>query len=653
MSSEERSRQPSTVSAFDLEPNPFEQSFASSKKASLPGVAPHPFQPKSPSRSGSISTLAQNPHRSTRSLDSIPEGNGNRIIPSNGNTNEAKKDSPNFLPSQQRPTIISPPILTPGGSKKLPPLLLSPSILYQANSTSNPIPNSHSASTSNSNPSAFSASSASGSMYPNSSSPSGSSLIHQPRNHNATASTTSNGFPTNDSQMPGFLLNLSKSGLTPNESNIRTGLTPGILTQSYNYPVLPSINKNTVTNGKTTNKSITANGNTENHAHINIMHPTVNGTPITPGLSSLLNLPSAGILTNPIFKSTPSTIITDATANTNAGNSNISPNTSKAAVKMDNPAVINGIEQPTLNHNENEHSTTQLENNDPLFTTKTRKRKRRMSSMSPTSKVPRKSSVSRKSSTVTALTAPKDGVDSNENSNNVIIDETEEQEKKRKEFLERNRVAASKFRKRKKEYIKKIESDIQFYESEYDDLTHAVGKFCGIVPSSASSSQFSMNMSTPSSSSSPTSTSLLALLENSISRNDFSSAMSILSNMKQVIYETNFYQRGGKNPRDDMEDQDDQSSFNKDITTVKNENAGYPSINSRPIILDKKYPLNSVPNISKSNTIINNAGQTTQTAQSIINSCYSVPNTLVINANPDTHDANNGHDVLSTLPHNN
>ncbi|CAI4035946.1 hypothetical protein SMKI_14G1560 [Saccharomyces mikatae IFO 1815] len=650
MSSEERSRQPSTVSTFDLEPNPFEQSFASTKKAlSLPGTVPHPSLPKDPSRNNSISALTQHSQRSTNSLNSIPEENGNGTVVDNTNHNEMKRDSPSFLPGQHRPNIVSSPILTPGGSKRLPPLLLSPSILYQANSTSNPNPNSHSASTSNSNPSAPGVSSNSGSLYPSSSSPSGSSLIRQSRNCNSTTNNSSNGFPTNDSQMPGFLLNLSKSGLTPNESNIRTGLTPGILTQSYNYPVLPSINSNNIANGKSTNKSITLNGNTESHLHANMIHPTVNGTPLTPGLSSLLNLPSAGVLTNSMYKPTPSTNITDITINNGINNSNLSPNTStKVAVKMDNPVEFNDIEQSAHNHNENEHITTHTENNDQ-FNNKTRKRRRRMSSTSSTSKVARKNSTSRKNSTVTAGPVPEDDADNSKTSSNVIIDETEEQERKRKEFLERNRVAASKFRKRKKEYIKKIESDLQFYESEYDDLTKAVGKLCGIIPSSSSNAQFNVNMSTISSSSSEPSTSLFSLLESSISRSDYSSAMSVLSNMKKIIYETNFYRRGGKNPREDMQDQEDQTNFNKDTSIVKNENTGYPSINSRPIILDKKYPHNSGPNISKNGTTTNNVGNTTQ---SIINSCYSVPNPLVINTNSDTHDTNK-HDILSALPHNN
>lgn len=112
----------------------------------------------------------------------------------------------------------------------------------------------------------------------------------------------------------------------------------------------------------------------------------------------------------------------------------------------------------------------------------------------------------KKNSAVTTAPAQKDDVENNKISNNVTLDENEEQERKRKEFLERNRVAASKFRKRKKEYIKKIENDLQFYESEYDDLTQVIGKLCGIIPSSSSNSQFNVNVSTPSSSSSPPST---------------------------------------------------------------------------------------------------------------------------------------------------
>lgn len=95
MSSEERSRQPSTVSTFDLEPNPFEQSFASTKKAlSLPGTVPHPSLPKDPSRNNSISALTQHSQRSTNSLNSIPEENGNGTVVDNTNHNEMKRDSP-------------------------------------------------------------------------------------------------------------------------------------------------------------------------------------------------------------------------------------------------------------------------------------------------------------------------------------------------------------------------------------------------------------------------------------------------------------------------------------------------------------------------------------------------------------------------------
>lgn len=136
----------------------------------------------------------------------------------------------------------------------------------------------------------------------------------------------------------------------------------------------------------------------------------------------------------------------------------------------------------------------------------------------------------------------------------------DDQERKRKEFLERNRVAASKFRKRKKEYIKRVEMDLQFYQNEYDDMGRALDKLCGIIPGS----------STPAASSS-----LMSLLENAISHNDVPSSLSILAHMKQVVYETRYFQRNGRDPRRELEsnrshDTDDEDRHRTDNDSVGN-----------------------------------------------------------------------------------
>ena len=104
----------------------------------------------------------------------------------------------------------------------------------------------------------------------------------------------------------------------------------------------------------------------------------------------------------------------------------------------------------------------------------------------------------------------------------------EEQESKRKEFLERNRVAASKFRKRKKEYIKRIEEDVQFYELEYDDMAQALMQL----------------QQTPQSQSQP----LLDLIDQAVRKGDAQGALQLVDHARQVVRRTRLFQRGGANP---------------------------------------------------------------------------------------------------------
>lgn len=139
------------------------------------------------------------------------------------------------------------------------------------------------------------------------------------------------------------------------------------------------------------------------------------------------------------------------------------------------------------------------------------------------------------------------------NSEPSPLDVKDEQERKRKEFLERNRVAASKFRKRKKEYIKKIESDLQFYEAEYDDLSQCMDKLCGISKQTINSS-------------------LVGMLKQALLRHDVTSSLTVCNHIEQVLLQTKYVQRGGRNPRREEEEKRRMESPDADI----NSDSTYP-----------------------------------------------------------------------------
>lgn len=450
------------VSAFDLEPNPFEQSFASTKEhQSTPSNAQQPGQ----SYVHQEQQPSVQPHLQQR-LESRPPL-------SVGRSTDGK--SP-FFYGGQKPNILSPPLLTPGGFRRLPPLLMSPSCVSQ--SAGNQIPSQ-------------------GGIV------SGSQTGSISNDSNPAAGGAPGGAKPEFNRTPSFLLNLSKTGLTPNESSLRTGLTPGILPpgqQQHHYPTLMALNS---ANQRPPQSKPSSNGN--------------DGTtpaPFTPGLGSLLGIPSTaspGQSGRPPFNGenyqslTESTSIPQEYTHSQKLSSDPSRQQKKSPVHADSPT------QP---------STGQ---------------KRSTSQSGKTSKIVKKSQSSTPGSTENRRPSKHEESHILEEGKEINEDD---QERKRKEFLERNRVAASKFRKRKKEYIKRVEMDLKFYENEYDDMSRALDKLCGIVHGSP----------TPVASSS-----LISMLENSISQNDVPSSLSILAHMKQVVYETRYFQRNGRNPRSEIE----------------------------------------------------------------------------------------------------
>ncbi|SCW04010.1 LAFE_0H03928g1_1 [Lachancea fermentati] len=421
------------VSSFDLEPNPFEQSFASSKKGGPKEVG-----------DGAITVgLAAG----GATVDGASEVPGSVV-----------KASPVPLLSVKPPTMQSPPVLTPGGSRRLPPLLLSPNVLQNgaaAHQTSAGAP----------------------------------TLPH-------SGVTPLLSVPGNGTSTPGFFLNLSKTGLTPNESNIRTGLTPGILT-----------------NGAT-------GVGTADSAPPPIPLPTGH---FTPGLSTLLGLPlpdkhsSPAAVLEPTAPPIGNSVSGSVTAS--ASSTTVNSGTSNTPLEMQAPP------RKMVHSGSGSGGTTAASSNGSDSTPSGARLNEDNSNLEPAQK--RRKPAPKKSK-----------------KNEPAQEIKDEQERKRKEFLERNRVAASKFRKRKKEYIKKIESDVQFYEAEYDDLSQCMDKLCGISKQTINSS-------------------LVGMLKQALLRHDVNSALTLCNHVEQVLLQTKYVQRSGRNPRREDEEKRRRDSLNE------------------------------------------------------------------------------------------
>lgn len=475
---------------------------------------------------------------------------------------------------QQRPNIMSPGALTPGGTKKLPPLL-SPNFMV-SNSTGT--------------------------------------------NHLINGTSNFDGLNTNTN---GFLSYLPRSGLTPNESNIRTGLTPGGI-----FPLMPTYlmngNSNTNTNNNINNNNNNSSNNnpnsnnnsnnSNNNIHGSIHSNTSNSNngnisnhntskssrasldpmvPFTPVINGISNLPHAD--TNNINVTNTVTSIGTNNDSTNlnnvpnnntrvTGGNNINNSTTNSNQRNMVSPIMVSLESPKSNHNRlsssnisgniiNSNPTTNTTNSsgsgDSSISNKSNKNetvpvpvpvnknKRKLSDtfttsnnnnnisftstidMKPIRKYKRKSN-----SSGTGTGGKTKKIDNNNKNDNTVLLEDED-ERKRKEFLERNRVAASKFRKRKKEYIQKIENYIQVYEREYNELSDVMSQICGFQETNTPIENNGNNDRQH-----VESTSLLYQLEDSIQKNNLTGAMTVLNHLKGILSSTSYYQRNGAAPID-------------------------------------------------------------------------------------------------------
>ncbi|RCK56377.1 Transcriptional regulator SKO1 [Candida viswanathii] len=230
-------------SKFDLEPNPFERSFATKESSNL-----------------SLNELANNNNNNNDTNSDINSIGSNSAISSSTKTNGNSNNKHNLhIPNisnvnqhQQQPDEpgngklpgITPPLFTPGG-RRLPPIGLSPGGSTAKQYTSGL--SNGSLTTTNNNPDS--------NLWP--------SFIGS-QNPQAPQLQLQQNF----SQL---LSSIRKTGLTPNESNIRLGLTPGGL-GSFGF---------------------------SNHLVPGLSTPSalLNG-PITPGLSSLLGIPANSSMSN-------------------------------------------------------------------------------------------------------------------------------------------------------------------------------------------------------------------------------------------------------------------------------------------------------------------------------------------------------------------
>lgn len=485
-----------SVSMFDLEPNPFEQSFASTKKShSVAAIGVSGQQPPDSKTRPTQGLLSER-----NSTLSISEITSNSHI---AGTNDQKKPYP-FFYGGQKPTLTSPPLLTPGGSKRLPPIIFSPSFIQQAPGEPSMIDQGHATALAN----------------------------VSPKNNRSNAT---------EAQRPPLTISLSRTGLIPNESSLRTGLTPNILTPGHqlpptHYPYHPlSYYHGSKGDVGSHDEMKSNNGISVGLGVPNSNELGQNSQALTPGLGSLL----AFSPTSTIPKNTGSGPKNDP--------SQADPNVQGKSVLQD-PVAESII--PASGYKQRKPS---LVNSPPRSTAR---KKRRASVNSKGSKPPKsnRTSTSNDSKMTKIDTGDKESDD--------------EQERKRREFLERNRVAASKFRQRKKEYIKKVEMDLKFYESEYDDMSRAMNKMCGM----------SQGSSSPSSS-------LISMLETAITKNDVASSLSILTHIKQVLYDTKYVQRKGRNPRLGIEcpqesEEEEKQRIDKDRSLSRSRNgslAGIPS----------------------------------------------------------------------------
>ncbi|CEP64660.1 Sko1p LALA0_S12e03994g [Lachancea lanzarotensis] len=511
------------VSSFDLEPNPFEQSFATTKKAHTLKApdAEHAsaHQTDGQHLAGSMNTGVLNAFPAHKTTLEYPQPAQPSGMPAHSNvTSHGHSFDHSAAANSNNPTSYKlEPHMEHGKpdeySTRLPPLLLTD----PARSSSSMIVQQHTRSP-------------------------GSSTVHSNHPHphyqlppaqNSHFTPLSQNVMPPGTTTPSFFLNLSKTGFTPNSTGMRPCLTPGNVpaTDPSHSQLQGHPNNHVQHQGKPPPRP-----SPSLQSPANIMPPlSLPAEQITPGLSSLLGLPLQHQIPQ---QQQPQS------------------QTQRFSPKLGMQSAQWGPLSAQLSGNSTAVHSNSSTSSNSLGVIPTANNKKAMASV----KSGRGSADSQSSSDMTRVPSTghtavpgeskvlssKDSPYSNEpptkrykgkskaNLPKAVIDTSfsrpkNEQDRKRREFLERNRVAASKFRKRKKQYIKKVEADLKFYETEYDDLGQCMDKLCGISKTNINSS-------------------LVGMLKQALLQDDMKSSLTLCSHIEQVLLQTHYVQRGGGNP---------------------------------------------------------------------------------------------------------
>ncbi|GEQ67067.1 hypothetical protein JCM33374_g730 [Metschnikowia sp. JCM 33374] len=284
---------------------------------------------------------------------------------------------------------LTPPVFTPGG-RRLPPIHLSPGIGMSSPGTP------------------------------------GSNLW-------SSLLTATNGAGTGQSgeQNPGtyappnYPSYMRKSGLIPTESNLRSGLTPGIMAHNgFNFNLQDSMTSGQMTPGLQTLLGLVNSNPVENHSLPSSAAPNPGSNPLYQPSQASVNGPLHSVATQETHQ--------------------------KGALKDGE----NEQTKPDGPKKEQPKSSKKRPHKPDDLTNKVKVQKTSKSSVA--TKVKNESAEESKESK-----DEDDGLD---------------EEEKRKQFLERNRVAALKCRQRKKQLLNKMESELAFYSDGYRDLTAQVSQ---------------------------------------------------------------------------------------------------------------------------------------------------------------------------------
>lgn len=357
---------------------------------------------------------------------------------------------------------ITPPLYTPGG-RRLPPLGLSPPPLQTAETPG--LWNSLLSATNNTVDANGNATQTGG------------------QNGDQSLGTGLNGSFGSNSAYSQFLNSLKKTGLTPNESNLRSGLTPS----ATGFPFSTQFPGLSTPGGMITG-------------------------PITPGLSSIWNISgtSQGMInttnnSNTAQQSQPQVGPNNTNTLHNGTNNNLpQPNnttlppipslqgvdqTNGAKLFVQPPQPPQPISQKIMNDMDSSFTSEPLSKNArakrKAGASKRDAKKAKIDSGS-TDKLGKSDSGSDNKDDDGDVDGEddEDELDKDENGSNGQSKSGKgsrkkagfTEEEKRKNFLERNRVAASKCRQRKKQLIHKMEEELMFYSSGYRELSVQIGQ---------------------------------------------------------------------------------------------------------------------------------------------------------------------------------